>query len=274
MAVGLLGPPRNYPIKRKVSNLKLRYSCAVTVCIAVACQEQGDSRIVLCSDTRLDYDYLGSTNTTCKIDVLGYGWCAQMAGHWSGVQELCAILKRKVRSFRVGPRSSEIITAAQKSVAEFLKSPLYQSDQTVQLLLSGFDENFPVIVDVSVYPNDFRIDYKVGFGAVGSGFQIASTLLQLRESNPAMPLSYGAYLAYEAKRGSEKAAQVGRLTALSIQAPPSHDDRERAWVKVMGEQGLANLESLYRTLWKTPLADFPDLTDECFVDPTKKQSPE
>src|SRR5580698_6726927 len=41
----------------------LGYPKAVTVCIAVVNRESDEPKIVLCSDTRLDYDYLGSTNT-------------------------------------------------------------------------------------------------------------------------------------------------------------------------------------------------------------------
>lgn len=257
------------PVKQKI-----RYHTSVTVCIAVACQEQDEPRIVLCSDTRLDYEYCGSTNTTVKVDVLGYGWCAQMAGEWSGVKELCAILKRRVQKFPSSLRASDMTNAAQRSIAEFLKSPLYERGQPFQLLVSGFDERTPVIFDVSVYPENFTIKSKNGFGSVGSGSAIASTLLQLRECHSNLPLSYATYLAYEAKRASEKCGDVGRITVLSVQAPPTHDDKERAWIKVMSEQGKSNLESLYRTLWKIPVVETPELTDDCFIDPIKKQSPE
>jgi len=43
------------PVQTKKPERKLRFGAAVTVCIAAACQDQGEPRIVLCSDTRLDY---------------------------------------------------------------------------------------------------------------------------------------------------------------------------------------------------------------------------
>lgn len=261
--------------KRQPLKQRVRYHGRVTVCIAVSCQEKGAPRIVLCSDTRLDYEYLGSTNTTCKLDVLGYGWCAQMAGEWSGVQELCAIFKRRIQKLPSSPSLSNMTTAAQASFAALLKSPSYESGQDFQLLVSGFEGKTPVILDVSVYQDKLTIKSKAGFGAIGSGSAVASTLLQLRECHPTLPLSYGAYLAYEAKRGSEKVGDVGKLTALAIQAPPSYDDKEKAWLKIVSAEGKANFESLYRTLWKIPVVNnVPDFTDGSFIDLTKKQSPQ
>jgi hypothetical protein len=52
--------------------------------------------VVLCSDTRLDYGDLGSTNFTVKVDILGHGWSTQLAGEWSGVIHLCKVLKSKM----------------------------------------------------------------------------------------------------------------------------------------------------------------------------------
>jgi len=92
--------------------------------------------IVLCSDTRLDYGDLGSTNTTVKLDILGNGWCTQLAGEWSGVVHLRDILKARVYGRRTTLGAIEDHTHF--AVEKFLKSPFYSADGIYELLISGF----------------------------------------------------------------------------------------------------------------------------------------
>jgi hypothetical protein len=252
--------------KRHDFNVKLRYASrmGMTVCIAVACQEEGEPRIVLCSDTRLEYGEWGSTNSAVKLDVLGYGWIAQMAGDWSSVRELCSILKKKIQALNK-PKLGQIAEACQLSMDEVLLSPLFDVEKGSLLLVTGFENGLPKILEASLYEGKPKLIFKDSFGAIGWGGTIASVLLSLREHNIGIPLPYAAYLAYEAKRASEKTGAVGAITTLMIQAPPAWNDEQRVWVKIFSEQGKANLESLYRTLWKVPLMEFPDFTDDCFI---------
>jgi 20S proteasome alpha/beta subunit len=273
MATELLirGTPEN--VRTRKLDRRTTSAKAMTCCVAVACQDQGNPRIVLCSDSRLDFGVLGSTNSAIKLDVLGFNWCAQMAGDWSGVQGLCAILQRRVQEISGGISASSLAQEAQKAVAEFLKSPLYQSDGEYQLLISGFDSGNPAVLEVSIYPppQNITLKFNSNFGAVGFGYAIATTLLTLRECNSTVPLSYGVYLAYEAKRASEKTGKVGKSTTLLIQAEmPSPKDK--AQVIIMNDKGKTHLESLYSTLWKIPVVDVPELSADFFTE-VKKQSP-
>jgi hypothetical protein len=123
---------------------------------------------------------------------------------------------------------------AQQSIQDLIRSPFYNKAEPVQVLLSGFDRQEVTIIEVSLYPTEkLSIERKQeGYGAIGSGTPIALVLLSLRECNPSIPMQYGAYLAYEAKRGSEKTGSVGRISALVVQAPPGYNDRDRAWIKI------------------------------------------
>ena len=74
-----LSPPRPQPLKHK------RYPCGspkekrMTVCIAAMCQKDGEPRIVVCADTRLDQGYLGTNDHNVKIQPLGHGWFTLLA---------------------------------------------------------------------------------------------------------------------------------------------------------------------------------------------------
>lgn len=245
----------------------------MTVCIAAACQEGKAPRIALCSDTRLDYSDLGSTNLACKLDVLGHGWCVQLAGDWSSAIGLNSILKERIQALP-SVRMADLFTESESTVKRFMKSPLYDSKKEVQLLVSGFDNDMPHILEISIIQGTKKVELKHSFGVVGWGATIAATLLTLREHNEFMPLSYVAYLVYEAKRGSEKTGFVGRFTTLVVQSPNISDFKDKAYVQIMGEAGLAQLEAYYRGLWKIPFATLPDLTPEMFLNTKEPQSPQ
>jgi len=258
----------SYPLKHVIRfppvrpGLK-RYPTAMTVCIAAICQDKGEPRIVLCSDSRLDYADLGSTNMTCKLDVLGHGWCVQLAGEWSGITGLCSTLKERVQNLSL-VSTREIENVAKDAINEFLKSPRYQPKQPYQTILSGFVAEVPVVLEASVYEGKPRITLGDSFTTIGYGSTIASTLLTLRECNPMMALPYVTYLAYEAKRCSEKTGFVGRFTALAIQAPYVPATKDRAMVAIVNDVGKANLESMYAGFWKVPFVEIPDFPDDFF----------
>jgi hypothetical protein len=236
----------------------------MTVCIAVACQDQGQPRIVLCSDTRLDYADLGSTNTACKSDVLGYGWMVQLAGDWSGARGFCSVLKERVQNLPL-VTTGDIENEARSAINEFMKSPLYQSRNEYQTILSGFVAGLPVILEASIHKGKPMISLGDSFMAIGYGATIASVLLTLRECTPHMPLPYAAYLAYEAKRCSEKTGFVGPFTALVVQAPYVPATKDKANVEIMNDLGKANLENIYSGVWKVPFVETPPLPPKFFL---------
>ena len=183
----LLETVKPSPLERKDFKQESRYARSVTVCIAATCQEGKAPRIVLCSDTRLDYSDLGSTNLACKLDVLGHGWCVQLAGDWSSAIGLNSILKERIREL-ASVKIADLFTESESAVRQFIKSPLYDSKKEVQLLLSGFDNDIPQILEVSIIRGIKKVELKHSFGVVGWGTTIAATLLTLREHNESMPL--------------------------------------------------------------------------------------
>lgn len=252
----------SYPVKhwRKVS-----YPRAMTVCIAAVNQEAGGSHIILCSDSRIDYGALGSTNTAVKVDVLGHGWCIQVAGAWSGVNYLCSLLKERIQQ-RNHPFDSpaQVYETAQQALHDFVLSPTYDRREVYNALLSGFFSRTPSIIEASIYKGKQRIDAHDPFCAVGFGELIATDILTLREYHARMPLNYATYLIYEAKRASEKTGRVGKFTVLLQQAPDVQDHKNKATLRKVSSVGIANLDSIYRGVWKVPFVDMPDFPDEFF----------
>jgi hypothetical protein len=236
--------------------IKVSYAKGVTCCIAAACRNHDEPMIVLCSDTRLDYGDLGSTNTTVKLDILGNGWCTQLAGEWSGVTHLRDILKARVYGRRTTLGAVE--DHAHFAVEKFLKSPFYSADGIYELLISGFSGADPRILVVSVREGQPRIEMRHGFGCIGEASTVTNVLFSLREYAPDMDSCYVSYLVYEAKRASEKVGSVGKYTVMMLQEPGG--DRDGAKLIFISDEGLANLENIYRGLWKRPLfeVDFPD----------------
>jgi hypothetical protein len=244
----------------------------MTVCIAAACQDKGQPRIVLCSDTRLDYQDIGSTSTTVKIDVLGYGWCIQLAGEWSGVKYLGSILISKIQNLSSAPTSlKQIENEINSGLDEFIRSAFCEDDKRYETLLSGFIGNKPSIVQASVNEGHPKLQLNDSFAAIGYGYTVSSALLTLRECNFSMPLSYVTYLAYEAKKCSEKTGQVGAHTVLALQSlGPSPKDK--AHIKILSEVGKAALDVVHYNFWKVPFCEMPDFPERYFIDPTEKQS--
>jgi len=196
-----------------------------------------------------------------------------MAGEWSGCMKLCDILKGRIQGLTKAG-AGDIEHEGNTSIADFMKSPLYQTEAEYQVLLSGFESNLPFIYTISISQGTPKIESKQNFGVIGWGSTIATVLLTLRESHSTMPLPYVAYLVYEAKRASEKTGYVGRFTALAIQAPGPSEIKDKAYLKIMSETGKAHLEVVYSGLWQVPFAKIPDLEDDFFIDPTAKRSPQ
>jgi len=227
----------------------LRYARAVTVCIAAMCQESGQPRIVLCSDTRLDYGDLGSTNTSCKINLAGWGWCSQLAGDWSGVNYLSSLIASNLRELPTAPSALEqIVNKADKGCRKFIKSPLFDRDETYQILLSGFISKVPNLLAISIDEGKSRIAFREPFATIGSGQEIANSMMSLREYEKSLSLQYASYLVYEAKRCSEKMGFVGKATAVAVQAPGEPEVKDRTALACPGF-GTSRRESLHHSSW-------------------------
>jgi hypothetical protein len=107
---------------------------------------------------------------------------------------------------------------------------LFPSACFVNRTIARFENGVSLIYAVSISDGNTRIELKDDLGVIGWGYTIASALLTLRECHRKLRLPYTAYLAYEAKRASEKTGFVGQFTALLIQAPGA-DIKDRAYLK-------------------------------------------
>jgi 20S proteasome alpha/beta subunit len=248
----------------------------MTVCIAAVCSDgSGKPCIVLCSDTRLDLGDIGSTSTAIKLDVLGHGWCVQMAGGWSNVCHWKDHLKRRVQTAKEA-NLEQISRCLKESAEYFSKSAFCESDTTYELLLSGFPVGNPVILSASLRPStngghSLSTAMSGTFACIGSGNLVASTLLSARECHSSMSIEYVSYLVYEAKRISEKTGAVGNMTVLMLHSQGAEETPDRAQVGCLSKDGEAHLEAAFRGIWKVPFVTFPDFPAEFFTNPTEIQ---
>jgi hypothetical protein len=195
-----------------------------------------------------------------------------MAGNWSSVRAFCSILKERIQRVK-NPIFSDVARESKGAINQFLKSPLFDPQENNQLLLSGFEDGSARILEVSIFQGKPKIESKDSCGVIGSGANIAFTLLSLREHHSNMTLPYVAYLVYEAKKASEKSGYVGQFTTLAVQIPNVNDLKDRAYLKLMNNFGKAHLETVYAGLWGIPFATIPDLTPDFFIDLKGQQSP-
>jgi hypothetical protein len=169
---------------------------------------------------------------------------------------------------------AELLKQSKKSLAEFSQSALFDPLRNCQLLVSGFDNEFPYIIEVSILEGKRKVDVKDSFGAIGWGANVAFILLGQREHQADMSLTYASYLVYEAKRCSEKTGAVGAFTAMAVQHPNVSDFKDRAYVEFVNDKGISQLEAYYRSFWKVPFIEFPELKPEFFTSPKGSQSPQ
>lgn len=251
----------------------------MTVCIAATCRDHdGSHSIVLCSDSRLDYGDLGSTNTAVKLDILGHGWCVQMAADdWGSVNHWKDNLKRRIQTQKTA-NVEQVARSVKESVDYFMKSVFCEPGKTYQLLLSGFSGTKAVIMASSLWPSENRHSLTVtmneSFACIGSGGAVASALLSARECYGQMPIEYVSYLVYEAKRTSEKTGGVGAITVLALHSPGAEETVDRAMVVVSTEACKAQLEVYYRGLWKVPVVTYPDFPPEFFTNRSTQPNPQ
>jgi 20S proteasome alpha/beta subunit len=183
MATQVLAPRpipgrRPLPLRTKVS-----YAKAMTVCIAAACGGEKPC-IILCSDTRLDYGELGSTNTTAKLAVLGHSWCVQMAGDWSNVGQWKDYLKREIQTSEAA--NLESVAECIKDSAEYFRRSIFcEPGKSYHLLLSGFPNGKRTILSANLYPlkkgHSLTVMPSDSFACIGSGYTVASAMLSARE---------------------------------------------------------------------------------------------
>jgi len=255
------------PLKQRV-----RYTMAMTVCVAAVCREADEPRIALCSDTRLDYGTFGSTNKTVKCDVAGHGWTAMLAGRWDEAQWLFQRVQKDFSKLKSAPTKDKVAMLLRTAGKALLKAAIFDPNkpEPTELLLAGFESDSPALVAVSVYGIKVDVNMRDSFWVIGSGASIAFVFLTQREYSPVMSQETAAYLIYEAKKASQKDSGVGKATVMVLQAPPdSSTTEDRAKLVIMNDEGLRHLEEQRTRFGLQPLGKFDPLPGGFFVHLTK-----
>jgi hypothetical protein len=205
-----------YPVPRPIRKPK-----PVTVCIAAACQENGEPRIVVCADTRLDSSYVGSTDGNLKIGKLAYGWLGLLSGaDFMGARDIHDRIKTSLLAKGPPADREKLYDLLKRAGKSYLKSSL-NSKLQIDLIIAGFIGGKQCIATLSVSDSaDPTVFLAPAYKAVGSGGSIAEMFLNIRDCNPEDPLARVRYVVYEAKKYSEKASGVGPETKLTVIAPP------------------------------------------------------
>lgn len=222
---------------------------ALTVCVAAICEDNGEPKIVLCADTRLDFGEHGSADGTAKMSVLWHGWCGMLAGDYAVASDFIERLKKSFQMRKKDFGSKESLRSFVVSVAtKFMNGPLY-GKEPVEIIIAGFIHRKPVIVAVRMDETAAAPAVFSGkpFHAIGSGANIVNIFLGLREVSPEDSMNKMLYVVYEAKKASEKNGGVGPETRLVVIAPrPPDADAEYVMGLDVGHRGLQKLEEMRR----------------------------
>lgn len=235
----------------------------MTVCIAAICQEDGESRILHCVDTRLSDSWSGSVDRAKKIRPIGHGWVALLAGDWLNCVNLSDAFAESWQKADAPTRKDEALALADSIVSRFPASGLYRKSYQVQLLLSGFVNLQAMIIEVSTDAKNkgSAIEHSE-FAVIGEGATIATVFLRERQCYSRQSPERAAYIAYEAKRYSERMGGISRETLIGFTAPPAPLSKSSAADTpgvVLKQEAIDYLEELFQKsgLQPVPVVAFP-----------------
>ena len=258
----------------------------MTVCIAAACQLNGEPHIVLCSDWQ-EGSVLGTAEVSFKQISIGQGWTVMAAGDSTEINALrnlygnhilgaTSIDKTNVVSVMQAPlhdrKRQKIEQLIQGRVGisydDFLQFGRERLSETVFLgvsddidrmtlgadvIMAGFIDEFPWILSGRA---NGTIEIHENFTSIGEGSYLAQSSLMQRNCVDIMELPEMTYLVYEAKRNAESVASVGRSTTLQVQGA-------NGLRKYMNSKGMEHLSDHYDKLGPQKINvsfSFPDET--------------
>ena len=218
----------------------------MTVCIAAACRDGNEKKIVVCTDKKLS-SALGSAETSFKAPPLPNGWHCLTAGDEPDIHALWKLYQ--IRFMEPENLTAITIDASMKaplhqrkaqlaeeyiqrrfaiSYEEFMKEGktrlppelFYDAFQKVthlslkaEFIVTGFISNFPEIYHTD---NEGIARAAYNFAVVGEGEYIAHSTLLRRSQNDFTPLHKTLYNVYEAKKLAEAIPSVGPMTYMGI----------------------------------------------------------
>jgi len=247
---------RRKPLRRHLFKKRriLVWRESVTLCIAASGQDRSKPRIVISSDWRIENPSF-SAEIQDKLYWAGDEWAILIAGTVSSAIELVntyaryftalkekgaaltntniidhlkkppILQKNKIADAYVGQllgiSYKEFLATAkerlpEKQFAEILTN-IEDLDLQCQLILCSFLDGETQIFKVDA---DCSVEQCEHFAAIGSGSDIAESVLFQREHQGDLPIGQALYAVYEAARLGSKAPSVGDSHAISVLLPP------------------------------------------------------
>jgi hypothetical protein len=279
------------PSPEILKKLSVQYDRSVTICIAAACEDKGKPAIVLCADKRLCiWDGVFSSDMGAKMLVPAPGWCALLSGphvfakrlawecgnylkhhkisHVSVQQQLLTPIKacrkwlmdEQMAKWGISYKQFIAGEVKESGLLKEIRSALRKIRTDYSVILTGFVDGSPMIVKIE----NGDITSGDTFSLIGSGLFLAWVPLNERDMGALrLPLEKAAYMVYEAKRFSEKNADVDKKTEMVVQYEDYKEDRLAGHLEPIQPKGLRALGAAYSRLALPPLLRLPS-SDELF----------
>jgi 20S proteasome alpha/beta subunit len=253
----------------------------MTIGIGASCFfSHNQPRIILCSDARIEDEYIGS-ETCVKLESLGGHWICLVSG-----SSLTA--KRLVDSYRVilndvslhitADNAFEIMSRAPRQLLTKLSEELIHDELRMsaedfyrhgnslgdvygnildrirdlrldcQLIIAGFINGKAQLFQVE---ENGQLLWNEHYVLIGSGTYEAHSILQQRSYVRTIELLDALYLVYEAKRWSEKARGVGNQNTVMQIVQPDPEGFRIGWIDP--QVGIPFLEEKYKALNLQPV---------------------
>jgi len=218
----------------------------MTVCIAAICRDDGEDKIVCCTDKKLS-SALGSVETGFKDLPIAHRWRLLTAGDEAEIIALHRLYQQRFEdinnltaekldeSMMLPPRQRKInlsdeytFSRYNMSYADFIKvgrdsfpdEEFRNSIRNVaairlraSLIVAGFVDG---MAEIYYTDEDATARAANDYAVTGEGEYVARSVLLRREQYSRLPLHKTLYNVYEAKRYSETIGSVGEETTISI----------------------------------------------------------
>jgi hypothetical protein len=169
----------------------------MTICIALVCQGTTGPRILTCMDSRLDETYY-STDRANKFDCIGDSWFALLSGAWAMANELSRFISERTKQSPPTTRG-EFFSVVRQATVDFDSSVFYDATVQVELIIGGFIGEDPMLMYTGYNLGTPSTTLSGDTAVTGSGANIASSILKIRQYGSHIREKEAVYLAYEAK---------------------------------------------------------------------------
>jgi len=274
-------PKPQTPPKQKPKRLLWRE--AVTVCIAAACKEDKESRIVICADKKIG-TWMAGAEVGFKFSWATRNWPALIAGEVRRATELLATYEGYLSTVTLDRNNvfdeikKSVLIQKVKLADEYVKgkfgfsydhlrthgkkelpaSLLYETFSAIkelelgcQLLIVGFldhggyrNEQFMFVIE-----RDFSVTHHSLFAAIGTGGIVAESALYQRKQFSHRELWDTLYNVYEAKSLSQISEGVGSGTDMAVlspaPAPTTKTPRPLVVSRFVNDAGFQALSEMY-----------------------------